>query len=61
MDNYAIAHSADDADRALVLAVRSETYNDVFVDQQMQGLLKSWPFHLIVVDVTSEEIVQWIK
>lgn len=57
----ALADSPADADRILFLAVRQETYNDVFGDDAGQKLLQRGRARLVVFDPTEEVIRRWIK
>jgi hypothetical protein len=55
----ALADFPDEADRTLYLAVRDETYNDVFRDETGQRLLQRGRVRLIVFDPVAEVIVLW--
>lgn len=54
-----MAESPDHSDRTLYLAVREETYNDVFDDDQTQRILRRRNIRLVIFDPIREEIVQW--
>jgi len=49
----------DEADRMLYLAVRQETYNDVFRDETGQRLITRGRVRLIVFDPVQETILLW--
>lgn len=53
--------SAIESDRILFLAIREETYNDVFSDSAIMKLLQRGLFRLIVFNSETEVIVEWIK
>lgn len=57
----ALADSPNDADRILYLAVRQETYNDVFDEEAGQKLLRRGRLRLVVFDPRAEVILQWIR
>jgi hypothetical protein len=48
-----------EADRTLYLAIRLETYNDVFLDATGQRLIQRGRVRLIVFDPTEEVILLW--
>lgn len=56
----ALDDSPNDADRTLFLAIRQETYNDVFSDNAGQKLIQRGRVRLVVFDSVQEEIRQWI-
>jgi hypothetical protein len=55
----ALSDSPADADRILYLAIRQETYNDVFMDDAGQKLLQRGRLRLVVFDTVKEEILRW--
>ena len=57
----ALALSTNQADRVLYLAVRTETYDEIFTEPIGQMLLTNRRLRLIVFDDATEEIVKWIK
>jgi hypothetical protein len=57
----ALEDSPADADRTLYLAVRQETYNDIFGEEAGQKLLQRKRVRLVVFDPTEEVILQWIR
>jgi hypothetical protein len=57
----ALADSPSDADRTLYLAVRQETYNDVFGEEAGQKLLQRGRLRLVIFHPTEEVILRWIK
>ncbi len=57
----ALLDSPADSDRTLFLAVRQETYNDVFGEEAGQKLLQRGRLRLVVFDPTEELILQWIQ
>jgi hypothetical protein len=57
----ALDDSPADADRVLFLAIRQETYNDVFDDDAGQKLIRRGRIRLIVFDSVREEIRKWIR
>ena len=56
----ALDDSPADADRTLFLAIRQETYNDVFSDDAGQKLIQRGRVRLIVFDPVREEVQKWI-
>jgi len=56
-----LARSENQADRVLYLAVREETYEEIFSETIGQMLLENGRLRLIVFNADAEEIVRWIK
>lgn len=56
----ALRLSAANADRVLCLAVRDETYADVFGDNLGKMLLTNKRVRLLVFSAAREEITEWI-
>lgn len=50
-----------EADRKLYIAVSHIAYDNVFQSQAVQMLIKENNVSLVVVDVVTEEVVQWIQ
>jgi hypothetical protein len=50
-----------EADRQLYLAVSATVYESFFLRDAIQVILRRNRVRLIVVDLTREEIIQWIK
>lgn len=57
----AIADFAREADRTLFLAIREETYNDVFTEPSVQKLIERGGFCMLIFNAVTEEIVRWIR
>ena len=57
----ALADFPDEADRTLYLAIREETYNDVFRDETGQRLIQRGRVRLIVFDPFEVVILSWTK
>jgi hypothetical protein len=57
----ALSESQDNADRTLFLAIREETYDDVFEEAIGQLLLRHSNVKLLVFDPDEEVITQWKK
>lgn len=57
----ALARSENQADRVLFLAIREETYDELFIEQIGQMLLENGRLRLLVFNEYTEEIVKWIK
>jgi hypothetical protein len=55
----ALGDFLDEADRTLYLAIRLETYNDVFLDATGQRLIQRGRVRLIVFDAAEEVILLW--
>jgi hypothetical protein len=55
----ALAESVADSDRVLFLAIREETYDDVFEEAVGQLLLRHSNLKLLVFDPIEEVIIQW--
>lgn len=49
-----------DPDRKLFLAVTDATYSDVFSRPTVRLALQQFPVAVLVVNIVSEEVVQWI-
>jgi len=58
---YAAAIEEHDPDRRLFLGITTLAYEEVFTRPLIKLVLQSHRVPLIVVDVLSEEVVQWIK
>ena len=56
-----MANSKENSDRTLFLAVREETYRDVFSGKQTQRLLTNRNIRLLVFEPEEEVVTQWIK
>ena len=56
-----MADSKENSDRTLFLAVREETYRDVFSGEQTQRLLYHRNIRLLVFEPEKEVITKWIK
>ena len=50
-----------DTEITLYLAIREETYNDLFTEPIGQLLLKNQPIKLITFNPDAKELVQWIN
>lgn len=50
-----------DPDRQLYIAIRSEIYNTFFKQKAVQLLVRRHQLSLLIVDVTTEEILEWIN
>ena len=57
---YQILLAEVEPDRTLYLAITTQTYNELFQEPIGQLVLKALPLKLIVVDIPSQEITQWI-
>ena len=57
---YQILLTEVDPERILYLAITTQTYNELFQEPIGQLVLKALPLRLVVVDITSQEITQWI-
>ena len=57
---YQILLAEVELDRTLYLAITTQTYNELFQEPIGQLVLKALPLKLIVVDIPSQEITQWI-
>lgn len=57
----ALAESPENVGRVLYLAIREETYEDVFEEAIGKMLLRHTRLPLIVFNTTKEEITQWKK
>lgn len=57
----ALAQSKEQSDRVMFLAVRQETFDDIFSEPLGQMLLTNQRVRLIVFDEDEERILQWIK
>jgi hypothetical protein len=57
----ALVESVADSDRVLFLAIREETYDDVFEEAVGQLLLRHSNVKLLVFDPVGEVITQWKK
>ena len=57
---YQILLAEVDPDRKLYLAITTQTYSELFQEPIGQLVLKALPLKLVVVDITSQEITQWI-
>lgn len=57
----ALADFPEEADRTLYLAIRGETYNDVFRDETGQRLIQRGRVRLIVFDSVQEVVLRWIN
>jgi hypothetical protein len=55
----AIADFPQEADRTLYLAIREETYNEIFRNEPGQRLLQRGRVRLVVFDPVQEVIVLW--
>lgn len=55
----ALADSPKDADRTLYLAIREETYNDVFRSETGQRLIQRGRARLVVFNTVQEVILLW--
>lgn len=49
-----------DPDRKLFMAVSDATFSDVFGRPAVRLALQQFPVAILVVDIVSEEVVQWI-
>ena len=56
-----MANSKENSDRTLFLAVRDETYRDVFSGKETQRLLTNRNIRLLVFEPEEEVITQWIN
>jgi hypothetical protein len=57
----ALARSTNQSDRTLYLALREETYDELFTEPIGEMLLDNRRLRLIVFDEVAEVIVKWIK
>ncbi|MCX5964986.1 MAG: XisH family protein [Cyanobacteria bacterium] len=57
---YQILLAEVDPDRKLYLAITTQIYKELFQEPIGQLVLKALPLKLVVVDITSQEITQWI-
>ena len=55
-----LERSADDADRVLYLAVRATTCEEIFGEPIGKMLVENKRLRLVVFDINTEKIVQWI-
>ncbi len=55
-----LERSADDADRVLYLAVRATTYEEIFGEPIGKMLVENKRLRLVVFDINTDKIVQWI-
>lgn len=59
--NYLFALRRDEPDRALYLAVGTDTYDELLRVADFQEMLQFNEMRLVVVDFDIEEITQWIE
>jgi len=52
--------SRTQAERLLYLAVDENAFNDIFEDIAGRVLIEDYAINMIVVDITTEEVVKWI-
>ena len=61
LDIYSYLLEEIEPDRKLYLAISTNTYKNIFQQDIAQLILKKRKLPLIIVDVESEEITQWIN
>jgi hypothetical protein len=57
----ALARSEDESDRVLFLAIRQDTYDELFAEPIGEMLIDNKRLRLIVFDELSEVITKWIR
>jgi hypothetical protein len=57
---YRLLLAEIDIDRALYLAITTQTYDELFQEPIGQLVLQNLPLKLIVVDIEAQEVRQWI-
>ncbi len=60
-DLYAGYLEVTDPERQIYIAIRRETYEEVFKQKAIQFIVQRYELPLVIVDMEKEEIVKWTK
>jgi hypothetical protein len=58
---YQVFLAEIEPDRKLYLAISTKVYHDIFRLEAVQLLIKRFSIPLIVVDIETPEVVEWIE
>ena len=58
---YQVFLAEIEPDRKLYLAINTKAYHDIFRLEAVQLLIKRFSIPLIVVDIETQEVIEWIE